>query len=171
MTSRLTYYLSESQKGDRTAAYEAGRMMAFEKYNDVLIQNQYRRSAELGFAPAQRELGILGICSRLVTPSSSIGNMAYYNDNFAQAIYWLKEASKKQDGFAIYLLGKCYQLGIGVEADDEHAGKLFDLASKLLPLDKMLTLNVATSLIIDNITLRQGHKENIIEDDLLALVG
>lgn len=171
MTSKLTYYLSQSEKGDRTAAYNAARIMTFEKYNDVLIQNQYRRSAQLGFAPAQRELGILGLCSRLVTPSSTIGNMVYYNDNFSQAIHWLKEASKNQDCIAIYILGKCYQHGVGVETDSNHAAKLFKLASKLLPLDKMAVVNVVTSLIVDTIAITQTQKENIYDIDLLALVG
>ena len=171
MTTMLTHYLSESCKGDRKAAYEAAKIMKFENYNEVLIQNQFRRSAELGYAPAQRELGILGLCSKLVEPTSSVGNISYYNDNFHQALIWLKQASKNLDGIAIYILGKCYQHNIGVSADEERSSKLFKLASELLPLDQMITINFATSLIVDTINTTQKEHPLYIEEELLELVG
>ena len=171
MTTMLKYYLSESCKGNKEAAYEAARIMTFEHYNDVLIQNQYRRSAELGYAPAQRDLGILGLCSKLITPTSTVGNITYYNDDFAQAICWLKQAAKNHDGIAIYLLSKCYQQNIGVEFNEDYAQRLFVIASKILPLNQMIIMNVALSSLSDFNTAHESNSEGIIEDELIALVG
>ena len=58
MTTMLTHYLSESCKGDRKAAYEAAKIMKFENYNEVLIQNQFRRRAWI--RPRTKRVGHFG---------------------------------------------------------------------------------------------------------------
>lgn len=162
MTDMLMYYLSESCKGDRVAAFEAAKIMTFEKYSDLIIQKQYLRSAELGYVPAQRELGILGLCKKLVEPESIEGDIRY-NKDLIEGINWIKLAAKNKDGAAIFILGKCYQLGLGVRINEEKANALIGVASTVLTIDNMIILNLAISMIADtfNASVNSGYTQGI----------
>ena len=68
----LNYYLSRSAHGDNIAAYEAAKIMHFEKYSEVMVQAQLRKAASLGNVNAMRWLGFLGLSGNLISPESTI---------------------------------------------------------------------------------------------------
>ena len=172
MNTNLKYYLAESMHGNREAAYQAARIMTFENYNDVMIQNQYRHSAKLGYAPAKRELGILGLCFRLVEPNSTTSNINY-NKTFKPAVNWLKEAAVGGDGVAIFLLGKCYQFGLGTEKNTDIANSLYEISSSMISQNNMVALNAAMTIL--NETTNNAEPQITIAGfdpaQILALVG
>lgn len=113
VTTDIKYLLDHAAKGDRQAQYLAGCRMMLDGGSDVLSQAYLRQAAEGGFAPAQRLLGILGLCGRLLTPESAFQNEVYYADR-APGVTWLHTAAENGDAVAAYLYGKCVQMGVGI---------------------------------------------------------
>ena len=77
----LNYCLSRSAHGDKIAAYEAAKIMQFEKYSEVMVQAQLRKAASLGSVDAMRWLGFLGLSGKLISPESTVTKVSYYNMN------------------------------------------------------------------------------------------
>ena len=74
-TKLLSYYLSEAVKGNAEASYKAGKLMASEgTFNEVAVQMRYIEAAKAGFTEAQKELGALGLCGRLITSDATPHN-------------------------------------------------------------------------------------------------
>ena len=53
--------------------------------------------------------------------------------DIARAVKYLQQAAKKNEPHAIYHLGQCYELGLGVEKNSATAARLFKKAQKLKP--------------------------------------
>ena len=161
-TSILNYYLSMAAKGDGKAAFEAARIMRNDKMSEVIVQTQLRRSASLGYAPAQTYLGILGICGVLVKPESTIGHISYYN-TVEPAIEWLNKAVSENDPVAKYTLARCMQLGIGVPKDDVKASEM--LNESLSDMSELTVLGLL--LMFDWV---KQSKTSIVPVDLCAIL-
>ena len=117
-TNLLNQYLSEAVKGNAEAAFKAGKFMANEGlYNEVAIQSRYQEAAEAGFTEAQKELGALGLCGRLITDDSTAFNISYYND-YNIAMEWLKKAARNGDA----------ESTIVVEAVEKYGTSIIDNA-------------------------------------------
>lgn len=159
----LYYYLGKAQKGDGKAAFDAARIMRERNMNEVLIQSQFRRSAELGYAPAQRTLGFYGLCGHLVKPESKISHIIYYK-SFAPAIDWLAKAADNNDSISRFALVKCTQLGIGVEKDEEEAKRMMsELDVSSLSMDVIISV----MFILDSLCRRAG---NPVDPEACALL-
>ena len=116
----LNYCLSRSAHGDMIAAYEAARIMQFEKHSQVMVQAQLRRAATLGNIDAMRWLGFLGLSGKLISPESTVTKVSYYT-TYDQAYHWFVEASKKGDAISAFVVGTCLQLGIGTPQDTQKS--------------------------------------------------
>ena len=117
--NEIGYLLDEGMKGNARCAYLAGLKMEEEGYRPFFVQRQFRHAAELGFPPAQRWLGILGLCHQLQTRDCSYSETVYYED-YEAAIYWLRKAACGKDRLAAAILAGCGRLGIGMEADESR---------------------------------------------------
>ena len=51
--------------------------------------------------------------------------------NEEKAVAILQECAKKQDSKALWMLGLCYEYGIGVEVDEDHARAMYSQASTM----------------------------------------
>ncbi len=118
LTNDIRYLLHEAVKGDAKSAFYAAHTLEDMGYHPFLVQAQYRRSAELGYPAAQRWLGILGLCHQLQTEGCSYSNVTYYDD-YDKALCWLQRAASENDPLSRYILAKCRQSGIGMDADIE----------------------------------------------------
>jgi TPR repeat protein len=85
--------------------------------NDHDAIDSFRRSAELGYAPAQVALGYLLDTGTLMAGSQS------------QAIDWYKKAASQGDTLASWMLGRRYYLGGGVPQDINAARKWLEPAA------------------------------------------
>lgn len=161
-TNVLNYYLGMAAKGDSKAAFEAARIMRSDEMSEVIVQTQLRRSASMGYAPAQTYLGILGICGILVKPESTVGHISYYN-TVEPAIEWLKKAVAGNDPVAKHTFARCMQFGIGVPKDEDRAKAMLDESlsemSEQTVLDLLLMFDWA-----------KESKTSIIAVDLRALL-
>ena len=45
--------------------------------------------------------------------------------NHAQSFFWLNAAADKEESHALYHVGRCYYLGLGVQEDKEQAKQYF----------------------------------------------
>jgi TPR repeat protein len=73
--------------------------------NDLNAVDYIRRSAELGYAPAQVVLGSF----------YDTGNRL--SQNSGEAVDWYKKAAKQDDRLAAWLLGRLYYTGFGIPRD------------------------------------------------------
>lgn len=158
----LNYYLGRAAKGDGKAAYEAAKIMRDEKANEVIIQTQLRKSATLGYAPAQRTLGILGLCGLLVHPDSKTSHIMFY-ETIEPAISWLSKAADNNDTVAKYTLCKCMQLGIGIQKNEEKAERMMDGMINDLSMDTIVSL----MYIFDSV---KHSKQSIVSPEIRVLL-
>jgi uncharacterized protein len=84
--------------------------------NDLQGLDYFRRSADLGYGPAQVVLGYLYEMGTITTGSQS------------QAIDWYRKAAQQGDPLAQYLLGRRYFLGNGIPQDPTAAQKWLQAA-------------------------------------------
>ncbi|MDR1486397.1 MAG: sel1 repeat family protein [Deltaproteobacteria bacterium] len=80
-----------------------------------LTVTYFHRSASMGFAPAQRLLGVIYFEGSLV------------NQDYGKALYWLSLASDQGDPQAAYTLALMYAKGTGIDKD---WSKAYELLSK-----------------------------------------
>ena len=85
--------------------------------NDLQALDYFRRSAELGYAPAQVALGYLYDTGTLTAGSQS------------QAVDWYRKAADQDDVLAEWLLGRAYYTGGGIQQDLNAAQKWLALAT------------------------------------------
>ena len=119
----LNYCLSRSAHGDKIAAYEAAKIMQFEKYSEVMVQAQLRKAASLGSIDAMRWLGFLGLSGKLISPESTVTKVSYYN-TYDHAYNWFVEGSKKGDALSTFVVGTCLQHGIGTPQDTQKSEEI-----------------------------------------------
>ncbi|MDR0882026.1 MAG: sel1 repeat family protein [Candidatus Adiutrix sp.] len=81
----------------------------------LLAQYYFQKSAEAGYAPAQRVLGTCYLEGRFTAP------------DYDQARRWLADAARQKDGQAAYSLALMYIRGLGVPKDWDLAFKLLDM--------------------------------------------
>lgn len=147
---KLEYYINESLKGNSDAAYMAAKLLATGgTSNDYVIQKHFNIAANQGNEKAQRILGIYGLCNRLVTDDSAYDNIVYNPDKH-DGIVWLKEAACSGDVISTYLLGGCYQHGLGVNKDSEKADLYFNqIISVISPEAILETMLIIEFLLLD----------------------
>ena len=119
----LNYCLSRSAHGDKIAAYEAAKIMQFEKYSEVMVQAQLRKAASLGSVDAMRWLGFLGLSGKLISPESTVTKVSYYN-TYDHAYNWFVEGSKKGDALSTFVVSTCLQHGIGTPQDTQKSEEI-----------------------------------------------
>ncbi len=116
----IQYLLRESSKDNPKYAYLAGLAMEEKGYRQFYVQAQFRCAAEWGYPVAQRWLGILGLCHLLLSKDCSFSEERYCQ-NYDEAFTWLEKAASRNDKIAAYILAKCRDLGIGMEANEAEA--------------------------------------------------
>lgn len=113
-TNLLSYYLSEAVKGNAEASYKAGKMMASEgTFNEVAIQRRYIEAANAGLKEAQKELGALGLCGKLITDDSTSFDI-HYDTDYNNAIMWLKKAAQNGDTECEMVVSAIEKCGVSV---------------------------------------------------------
>ena len=130
----LNYYLSLATKGDADAAYEAARIMHYEKYNDVIVQSMLRKAGTLGNPSAQRWLGLICLTNKLVHPESTTSKIKYVTD-YQQSYSWFSRAAAQGDTLSAFTVYKCLQYGIGVDKNPEKADYILNTISNTLNYD------------------------------------
>ena len=130
----LNYYLSLATKGDADSAYEAAKIMHYEKYNEVIVQSMIRKAATLGNPSAQRWLGLICLANQLVHPDSTTSNIKFVTD-YQQAYLWFSRAASQGDSLSAFAVCKCLQYGIGVEKNSEKADCILNTISDTLNYD------------------------------------
>jgi TPR repeat protein len=111
---------SLAQSNSPEALYQRGMNAisgAVPSRNDLQAIDYFRRSAELGYAPAQVALGYL-YDTGLLTPGSQ-----------SQAVEWYRKAADQDDVLAQWLLGRAYYNGGGIQQDLNAAQKWLTLAA------------------------------------------
>ena len=103
-----TYAQSSSMGLNAPQLYEKGMNSLIRvgvNRNDLNAVDYIRRSAELGYAPAQVVLGYF----------YDTGNRL--SQNSGEAVDWYKKAAKQDDRLAAWLLGRLYYTGFGIPRD------------------------------------------------------
>lgn len=103
------------------AMYDAGIMMWRRgKDNDIYGHHDrengfrmYERSAKMGYAPAQKQMGYIYLTGQTVEPDT------------LKAISWYKLAANQHQTEAMFLLGKLYVNGHGIDKDVDKAFEYF----------------------------------------------
>ncbi len=110
----LISLLATAQSNSPEALYERG-MDAISgagiSRNDLQALDYFRRSAELGYGPAQVVMGYFFETGTITTGSQS------------QAVEWYRKAAQQGDVLAEWMLGRRYYLGGGVPQDPIAAEK------------------------------------------------
>lgn len=143
----LTALLRKAVDGDANAAYHAALLMQDMNHDEVVIQNQLRRSANGGCIEAIRWLAMLGLSKHLVTPNSICGHITYYSD-YDMAMSWITKGVEMDDALCGMLLAKCYQNGIGISKDTYMAETLMEQVIERLNFEQVYTLSQFFAAII-----------------------
>ena len=109
-----------AQSTSPEALYERGMdalQSAGYSHSDVEAVNYFRRSASLGYGPAQVALGYFLETGTTVAASQT------------EAIDWYRKAAQQGDPLAQWMLGRRYYLGNGVAQDLNQAQKWFKQAA------------------------------------------
>ena len=164
----LNYCLSKSARGDKNAAYEAAKIMQFEKYSEVMVQAQLRKAASLGSIEAMRWLGFLGLSGQLISPESSITRITYYN-TYEQAYEWFREASEKGDALSTFVVGTCLQHGIGTPQDIPKSEEIMSGISGQLAIDVVVPIIFVINVLrssppSSSINHNPNFTENILDN-------
>lgn len=130
----LDYYLSLASRGNADAAYEAAKIMHYEKRNEVIVQSMLRKAGKLGNPNAQRWLGLICLANQLIEPSSTVSNIKYVTD-YQQAYLWFSRAAAQGDSLSAFAVCKCLQYGIGVDKDPEKSDRILNAISDTLNYD------------------------------------
>lgn len=88
-----------------------------EKADHALTWIYLQKSANLGYAPAQVQMGMHledGTCGQ--------------QRNWKEAFAWYKKAAEQNDADGLCRLGMCYENGVGVECDIKQAASCYKLA-------------------------------------------
>jgi TPR repeat protein len=85
--------------------------------NDLAAVDYFRRSADLGYAPAQVVMGYFYDTGSIVVAEPG------------QAVAWYKKASAQDDRLGDWLLGRVYYLGTGFPRDLDQAAKACEKAA------------------------------------------
>ena len=149
MNAILNVYLTAANNGNAEAAFEAGKLMETYKWNPVTYQRQYKKSAYADYPLAQRVLGILGINGILLKDESTAGNLVY--TDLKDGVEWLRKAAENNDMPARFILGKCYQLGIGVGKDDNISSILLSNAVTEISEDEVCNYSLMADMIAKRI--------------------
>lgn len=121
-TNLLNQLLSEATRGNLEASYRAGKLMANEgTFNDVTVQRRYIDAAKAGYVDAQKELGALGLCGKLITDDATAFDIHYHTD-YNKAMMWLRKAANSGDP----------ESQIVVLAVDEFGTKVIEEARKAI---------------------------------------
>ncbi len=162
MSIKLDYYLEEGFRGNAKAAYLAAKALTSptENTKEYDVQKQFKRSADLGYIPAQRILGIYGLFNHLMTDDSTPANIHYNRDRHL-GFEWLNEAACSGDLVATYFVGKCYQYGMGVPRDEERANAYLTQVGKKVSFD----VAMAAMLLFEFLLLTS---EDTSEDTITA---
>lgn len=146
MTEKTIRLLGEASRGNAVSAYQAALSLQEEGYGDVQVQAQLKRSAELGYFPAMRLLGLYGLCNRLVVEGSSVFNVVY-NTSSSLGIMWIEKAMQCGDHVSGYIYGKCLQLGIGIEQNDALAEAVFQHIVPRLAFSEVIRFSMIVEAI------------------------
>ena len=149
-TKLLRYYLSEAIDGNAEASYKAGKLMSSEgKFNEVAVQMRYIEAAEAGFTQAQKELGALGLCGRLITNDATAYNIHYYTD-YNNAIMWLKKAAQNGDPECAIVVAAIEKFGTRVIDEARRSIELYHetmCSSSFVSSPSLMLFEVAMQLI------------------------
>jgi uncharacterized protein len=110
----LTTTIVIAQSTSPEALYERGMDAisgAGQSRNDIQALDYFRRSADLGYGPAQTALGYFYETGTLTAGSQS------------QAVEWYRKAANQGDVLAQWMLGRSYFNGGGIQQDLEAAQK------------------------------------------------
>lgn len=166
----LHYYLGLAKKGNADASFEAAKLMYQQGYNEVLVQGQLRRAAERGSAQAARSLGLLGLGCMLLRPESDVNHFLYYDDDYETAFGWLKKASSDGDQYALFLVAKCLQLGVGTDENETKAEAIMELVIPRISFDVVMQ----SMFLFDSIKAHPTKHEVdkiISKDEILQLLA
>lgn len=130
----LNYYLALATKNDADAAYNAAKLMMYEEYNEVIVQNMLRKAANLGSSEAQRYLGFLGMKLELILPNSTVSNIIR-NKDYSEAYNWFHKGAESGDIISSIAVSKCLQYGIGTKKDPVKANEILEAISSQLTFD------------------------------------
>lgn len=163
----LNYYLSRSAHGDNIAAYEAAKIMHFEKYSEVMVQAQLRKAASLGNVNAMRWLGFLGLSGNLISPESTITKITYYN-TYDQAYNWFVEGSEKGDALSLFVVGTCLQYGIGTSQDVQKSEIIISKVLESISMDVIVMVVFLINTIHSSTTLNSKSFSNDLIEKILG---
>lgn len=146
MTDRLHRCLEAAARGDARAAFVAAHLLEGEGESVVLVQTQLRRAAEGGYAIAQRELAVLGLCDKLC--DSGVTACCAARDAQSQGLYWLKRAAAAEDTAAMLLLACCYRHGLyGVPCSETKAERLLQICAATVTPEHFLQHVAVISMV------------------------
>ena len=167
----LNYCLSKGARGDKIAAYEAARIMHFEKYNEAMVQAQLRKAASIGSVEAMRWLGFLGLSGKLISPESTVAKISYYN-TYDQAYRWFWEGFKNGDPLSTFVVGTCLQHGIGTPQDVQKSKEIMAGVSSDISIDSLVpVIFLINTLCSATPSSTQSLHTNFIENFLSNQVG
>ncbi|ORZ20807.1 hypothetical protein BCR42DRAFT_370755 [Absidia repens] len=143
----LLYYKAACEQNDPSAHYLLGLhyRLGTLGLSQHLIQagKHFTRSARLGFAPAQRLLGLMYMQGMLLgaattsTPTTTATSETNRNEDQLQrkaektALLWFRRAASQGDVRAFGLVGACYQYGRGVTTNYDVAKEYYRKATRL----------------------------------------
>lgn len=145
----LVYYKAACEQHDPSAHYLVGLhyRLGTLGLSQHFIQagKHFTRSARLGFAPAQRLLGLmymqgmlLGAATTTTTSETTTTNNNNNEDQQLQrkaektALLWFRRAASQGDVRAFGLVGACYQYGRGVTVNHDVAVEYYRKATRLV---------------------------------------
>ena len=143
-TEAVEETLTPSEMNDRGDDYFLGRNGKPIDYNKAV--KWYRKSAEQGFAIAQRNLGV---CYKM-------GKGVPAND--AESVKWYKKSAEQGFMGGQFNLGYCYQYGIGVPEDGVEAVKWYTKSAEQGLACAQCNLGVCYE---DGVGVPVNHKEAV----------
>ena len=114
--------LGKAEAGDAESQYQIGLKYIYGTdvpKDPAAASEWFSRSADQGYLPAKRELGIL-------LASGEAGTV-----DLPRAIGYLSEAADQLDPSALYHLGLMYEIGTGVEKDLQKAVRFLAYAAEM----------------------------------------
>ena len=126
----VSWYRKAAVQGSKDACYETG--ICYELGKGVKEDKEealewYKKAAEMGHLEAL----------------SKVGSIYYSKEAYQEAVTWLKKAVDNDIPDGCYLLGLCYDYGIGIKQDKEKAVDLYRRAAEMGEVSAQYCLGIS----------------------------
>lgn len=146
LNEALKWFQKASEKGHVVSQFYIAKCYEQLFYPEYEIFSAYKKAAEMGDTNAQIEMGEM----------YQEGTNKYVTKNEQEGFVWYKKAAEQWHPLAEYLLGYCYDFGIGVHRSSKEAMKWYKRSASFECTDAQVQIGLC--YLCGHMVRRNEHK-------------